>query len=194
MAGRKTKSDAPLMPTVPAAAVLSFLKDTRGLDSWTTQDLSKTLGISTAEAARAITFLELQGYVKAGHKPREFFTTAEGQTVSGSKLPHFSRERVEKALEELKQRVAIARKDFKATYKISAAVAFGDFLGNGSRVQAADVGVELAKRKSGSEEKVSATESKARATFLKQLRGKNTPLNMHLYEEWMGKRSHRKLA
>ena len=76
MAGRKTKSDAPLMPSVPAAAVLSFLKDTRGLDSWTIQDLSKTLGISTAEAAKAITFLELQGYVKAGHKPREFFIQA----------------------------------------------------------------------------------------------------------------------
>jgi biotin operon repressor len=194
MAGRKTKSDAPVMPSVPAAAVLSFLKDTRGLDSWTIQDLSKTLGISTAEAAKAITFLELQGYVKAGHKPREFFTTGEGQTVSGSKLPHFSRERVEKALDELKQRIAAARKDFKAAYKISAAVAFGDFLGDGSRVQAADVGVELAKRKSESEEKLSATESKARAAFLKQLRGKNTPLNMHVYEEWMGKRSHRKLV
>lgn len=193
MAGRKTKLVAPLMPTVPAAAVLSFLKDTRGLDSWTTQDLSKTLGISTAEAAKAITFLELQGYIKPGHKPREFFTTAEGQAVSGSKLPHFSRERLQKALEELTQRIAATRKDFKAPYKISAAVAFGDFLGDGSRVQAADVGVQLAKRKSESGEKLSATESKARAAFLKQVRGKNAPLNMHVYEDWMSKRSHRKL-
>ena len=36
---------------------------------------------------------------------------------------------MEKALDELKQRIAAARKDFKAAYKISAAVAFGDFLG-----------------------------------------------------------------
>jgi hypothetical protein len=193
MAGRKTKPDAPLMPTVPAAAVLSFMKDTRGLDSWTAQDLSKTLGIATAEAAKAIIFLELQGYVKAGHRPREFFTTGEGQAVSGSKPPHFSRERVEKALDGLEERIAAARKDFKATYKISVAVAFGDFLNEGSRVQAADVGVELAKRKPEGDEKLSATESKARSAFLKQLRGKNTPLNMLIYQDWMGKRSHRKL-
>jgi hypothetical protein len=40
---------------------------------------------------------------------------------------------------------------------------------------------------------VSATENKARAAFLKQLRGKNAPLNVHPYQEWMGKRAHRKL-
>jgi hypothetical protein len=28
---------------------------------------------------------------------------------------------------------------------------------------------------------------------VKQLRGKNTPLNVQLYQEWMSKRSHQKL-
>jgi hypothetical protein len=72
-------------------------------------------------------------------------------------------------------------------------VAFGDFLGNRSRVQAPDVGIELVKRKSDAGAKPSATEAKARHAFLKQLRGKNTPLNVQLYQEWMNKRSHQKL-
>ena len=55
------------------------------------------------------------------------FTTPEGQTVSGSKLPNFTRERVEKALAGLKERVAKSRKDFKSPFKIATAVAFGDY-------------------------------------------------------------------
>jgi hypothetical protein len=193
MASGKTKPEAQLMPAVPAAAVLSFLKDTRGLDNWTTQDLAKTLGISAAEAAKAITIMELQGYVRGTAKAREWFTTSEGQAVSGSKLPHFAPERVEAAIAGLKERIAATRKDFKAPFKIAAAVAFGDFLGKSARVQAADVGIELVRRKPESDAKVSATESNERKTFLKQLRGKNIALNLQPYQEWMGKRSHQKL-
>jgi DNA-binding MarR family transcriptional regulator len=194
----KSKSNAQLMPAVPIAAVLSFLKDTRGLDTWTAHDLSKTLAISAADTTKVITLLELQGYVKTSSessgKSRAYFTTAEGQAVSGSKAPHFTRERVEKALDALKERITAARKDFKASFKVSSAIAFGDFLREGARVQAPDVGIELAQRKSGDNAKLSATESKTRAEFLKQLRGKNAPLNVLSYEDWMGKRSHRKLV
>ena len=189
----KAKSGKEIMPAVAVAAVMSFLKDTRGLDTWTTRDLAQTLGIGTAEAAKVITFMEMQGYVKSAEGGREWFTTAAGQTVSGSKLPHYTSERVETALAGLKERIAAARKDFKSPYKIAAAVAFGDFLGDQPRVQAADVGIELARRKSDASENTSATESKARLAFLKQLRGKNAALNVLPYEEWMSKRSHQKL-
>ena len=118
----------------------------------------------------------------------------EGQTVSGSKLPHFTIERVEKALAALKERIAAVRKDFKAPFRISKAVAFGDFLSERARVQAADVGIELAKRQADASETHSATEQKERLAFLKQLRGKNAPLNVQAYQEWMSKRAHRKLV
>jgi len=126
------------MPPVPAAAVMSFLKDTRGLVSWTSRDLAETLGVAAAVAAKVITIMEIQGYVKPAQGGREWFTTGEGQTVSGSKLPHFTIERVEKALAALKERIAAVRKDFKAPFRISKAVAFGDFLSERARVQAAD--------------------------------------------------------
>jgi hypothetical protein len=193
MATSKSKPPREVMPSVSAAAVMSFLKDTRGLVSWTTRELAETLGIPTSEAAKVITIMEMQGYVKVAEAARQWFTTPAGQTVSGSKLPHYTRERVTAALAELKKRIAAARKDFKSPFKISAAVAFGDFLSDRPRVQAPDVGIELLKRKSDAGARTSATEAKARLAFLKQLRGKNTPLNVQLYQEWMGKRSHQKL-
>jgi DNA-binding transcriptional regulator YhcF (GntR family) len=194
MAGKKSKPETQLMPAVPAAAVMSFLKDTRSLVSWTSRDLAETLGIAAADATKIVTIMEMQGYVKSQQGGREFFTTGEGQAVSGSKLPHFTLERVEKAFAALKERIGAVRKDFKAPFKISKAVAFGDFLKKGPRVQAADIGIELVKRKAGEPETHSATERKERMAFLKQLRGKNTPLNVQPYQEWMSKRSHQKLA
>ncbi|HEY8716370.1 MAG TPA: hypothetical protein VIM00_13390 [Candidatus Acidoferrum sp.] len=182
------------MPSVPAAAVMSFLKDTRALLSWTTKDLSKTLGIAVAEATRVLAIMEMQGYIKAAPDGRGWFTTPAGQAVSGSKLPHYTRERVDKALQGLKERLIAARKDFKSPFKITSAVAFGDFLGDSARVQAPDVGIQLERRKSDSAPATSATENKARQAFLKQLRGKNTPLNLQPYAEWMSKRSHHKLV
>jgi hypothetical protein len=193
MANSKSKSSAKVMPSIPAAAVMSFLKDTRGLMTWTTRDLATTLDIPASEAARVITIMEMQGYLKAARCAREWFTTPAGQTVSGSKLPHYTPERVAKALAGLKDRIAAARKDFKAPFKISAAVAFGDFLSDRPRVQAPDVGIELVKRKPDTGARTSATESKARMAFLKQLRRKNTPLNVQPYQEWMSKRSHQDL-
>lgn len=191
---QKTETRLDVMLSVPAAAVMSFLKDTRALLTWTAGDLAKTLGITSAEAAQVIVIMEMQGYVKAVKGASEWLTTPAGQAVSGSKLPHFTRERVEKALSALKERIAASRKDFKAPFKISAAVAFGDFLGDQCRVQAPDVGIELARRKSDSAgSAISATESKNRFAFLKQLRGKNAPLNLRPYQEWMAKRSHKNL-
>ena len=193
MATSKSKAPGELMPSVPAAAVMSFLKGTRGLLNWTTRDLAETLDIPVSEAAKVIPIMEMQGYVKGAQGAREWFTTPAGQTVSGSKLPHYTPGHVAAALAGLKERIAAARKDFKSPFKISAAVAFGDFLRDLPRVQAPGVGIELVKRKSDAGTKPSATEAKARLSFLKQLRGKNTPLNVQPYQEWMSKRSHQTL-
>jgi DNA-binding transcriptional regulator YhcF (GntR family) len=192
---KNSKADSGnIMPSVPAAAVMSFLKDSRSLLNWTTRDLAETLGISAAEAAKVITIMEMQGYVKAAQGGKEWFTTPAGQTVSGSKLPHYTSERITAALGKLKERIAAARKDFKSSFKISTAVAFGDFLSDRPRVQAPDVGVELSRRKPDKDSKPSATEHRERLLFLRQLRGKNAPLNLQPYEEWMIKRSHQKLV
>jgi hypothetical protein len=46
--------------TTPVAAALSFLKDTRGMTTWTTRLMAETLKINTKEAKQIIAILELQ--------------------------------------------------------------------------------------------------------------------------------------
>src|SRR5450755_1647943 len=85
MAKSKTKMGTAVMPSVPAAAVMSFLKDTRGSLTWTTLDLAEALGTTAAEAAKVLAIMEMQGYVKPVRDGPAWLTTPAGETVSGSK-------------------------------------------------------------------------------------------------------------
>jgi hypothetical protein len=173
------------MPNIPVAAVFSFLKDKRGALSWTLHDLAQTLNISEPDAHRVLTILKLQGYVSET-SDNELLTTASGEIVSGSKPPRFTRECVDRAVAELLERIAANNSDRNADFKISRAVAFGDFLSGRANCQAADVGIELAPREpAGGRDQENY--------FLKQLRGKSQFLNIKPIEPWMSKRSHRRL-
>ena len=176
---------------VSAAAAFSFLKETKGLLTWTPGDLTKSLKISLAEAKQVLAALEMQGYIKP-HGRDEWLTTLAGETVSGAKTPRFTPESIEEALAALRNRIKLVNQDSKAPYKITDAAAFGDFLSGQPRAQAADVGIQLVRRKSEGGEH-SKKEQIARLAFLKQLRGKTQMLNVRPYEEWMGSRTHRSL-
>ena len=79
--------------SLPAAAVLSFLKETRGMPNWNLRDLARSLRISAAEAKRATALLEVQGYIgRTGDG--DWLTTGSGNAVSGSKRPRFTPEAV----------------------------------------------------------------------------------------------------
>src|SRR5579863_2118510 len=84
--------------SIPAAALFSFLKETRGMTNWKARDLVRALKISPAAAKQALAILEMQGYVKATGSA-EWITTPAGEIVSGSKLPRYTRETVERSLE-----------------------------------------------------------------------------------------------
>lgn len=190
---RNPRSLASPKPTLTAAAALSFLKDTRGAVSWTLEELATTLEIPVTAAKQVLTMLQFQGYIKPTRKDSEWITTPSGETVSGSKLPHFTREGMDEALASLETRLKAANKDQKSPYKIIKAVAFGDFMLRRERVQAADVGIALLSRKPRAQMENSASELSAQRAFLKSLRGKTQLLNIQPYREWMGARSHRRL-
>jgi hypothetical protein len=182
-------------PAIPAEAALSFLKDTKGVLAWTAQDLSSILNIvGRQDAQRVIDVLEAQGYAKRASKAGEWMTTPAGESVSGAKPPRFSRESVLEALNSLKERIKQANNDPKFPFKITTAVAFGDFLlTDRSRVQAADVGVALTRRDQSLRELRSASEARAKRQFLAQLRGRTALLHLRPYADWMTKRTHLKL-
>jgi hypothetical protein len=186
--------------SVPAEAALSFLRDTKSALSWSLRDLSQALNISREEAERVVALLQIQGYVQAeSHKSGEWVTTPSGETVSGAKPPRFDRETVEAALTSLKQRIQDTNQDRAAKFQITRAVAFGDFLSKDrTRVQTAEVGIELARKdkKRNSEEIAalhSAAEAREEQLFLRQLRGRSALINLEPYSEWMGTRTHQKL-
>jgi hypothetical protein len=201
----KTSAPAPALKSTPRAtisaeAALSFLRDTKGLLSWSLRDLSHTLGISREEAERVVALLQMQGYVQPeSHKKGVWVTTPSGETVAGAKTPRFDRETVEAALTSLKQRIEDVNRDRAAQFQIVRAIAFGDFLAKErTRVQAAEIGIELARK--GNEQSSdeintphSAAEAREEQIFLRQLRGRTALINVRSYLEWMGSRAHREL-
>jgi hypothetical protein len=178
--------------SLPATALFSFLKETRGITSWTTRDFGKTLSLSTADAKEALAILEMQGYVKPAESKGEW-TTPAGEIVSGSKFPRYSREAVERSLASFADHLKGVNQDSSAEYKIADAVAFGDFLSGRARIQAVDIGIRLEPRNPIGHHPHWAGEQERQEAFLKQLRGRTPLVNLHLYAEWMGARTHRKL-
>ena len=178
------------IPAVPIEAVFSFLKGTKGTSSWTKRDFAGTLKISLADTAKILPVIQMQGYINPYHD--EWVTTTAGEDVSGARAPRFAPEKVEEALAELRERIKAVNKDSKSPYKITEAVALGDFLQQKARVQPAEVGIRLEARKAKRGESL-ATQHAGERAFLRQLRAKAATVNTLPYAEWMSGRTHRRL-
>jgi DNA-binding transcriptional MocR family regulator len=186
-----TTRPSPSLPSIPADAALSFLKDTKGKLTWSVSDLADTLKISRGDAEQVIALLAAQGYVKRAGGANEWMTTPAGESVSGAKPSHFTHESVEQAIESLKERIKQANQDPKAPFRVTDAVAFGDFLlSDRPRVQAADVAIGLTPGAGATSEPRSASAAQAERRFLSQLRGKTALLHVRPYADWMNRRSH----
>jgi hypothetical protein len=177
---------------IPAAELLSFLKEMAGSRTWTEKDLASTLKIGLAQAKKAIPVLQLQGYIEPAGRTSRWRVTDGGHLVSGAKSPRFTPKSVKDALTGLRDRIKAVNDDAAAAYKITDAVAFGDFLRDPARVQAAEVGIRLVPR-SDPAAAPSVREHAAEVEFLKQLRGKTALLHLLPYENWMSSRSHARL-
>jgi hypothetical protein len=179
------------MPDVAAAAALNFLKETKGALTWTTQEFARGVGINVPVAGAALAVLQMQGYIKPGARRDEWMTTLDGDAVSGATAPRFSGDTVQQALADLRARIAAVNKDAKAEFRITKAVATGDFLVDRARVQAADVGIELARRKvAKAPKRISKAEERA---FLRALRGGKQMIRLVTFEPWMMEREHLRL-
>jgi hypothetical protein len=190
----------PTLPSLSAEAALSFLKDTKGTLAWSTRDLADTPKITRAEAQQALALLQAQGYVQPAHQKGDarsagqWITTPAGETVSGAKPPRFTRENVEQALSALNERIKRSSKYPQSPFRITDAVAFGDFLfPDRARVQSADVGIRLTRRGASHSEPRFASDAQAERNFLRELRAKSALLTLRPYANWMRHRCHRDL-
>ncbi len=176
------------MPSIPIAAVFSFLKDMRGSLTWSEEDLIAALKVTRKDADKTLTLLQMQGCVQKTESG-EWLTTASGEIVSGSKSPRFNPANIDQALSALSARIADINSDIHSEFKISKAMAFGDFLSRPAKCQAADVGVELRQRVAAKDR--DRTEGRK---FLKQVAAGSRSLHVQQYEKWMSERSHRRLV
>jgi hypothetical protein len=187
----KTKKPPREKPPVPLTmpAICSFLKDTRGMVTWTPSHLAKTLGANLAQVSDALPLLAMQGYIKAagGH---QWMTTIAGESLSGSVTPRLQPEAVERALAALKERIRALNKDAAAEFTVARAVAFGDFLEPAPRVQAADVGLQL-KRRNGDGSPVA--DRRSEEALFSALRARSSSFRLVRFEDWMSTRTRRKL-
>jgi len=167
---QKTEEPVPLLPV---AEVLSFLKETRGVPGWNIREIAQSPNICQTEAKRVTAVLQAQGYIEPTG-PDEWLTTVSGEAVSGSKAPRFTPEAVEQELSALGDRIKAVNKDFAAPFRITKAVAFGDFLTGRARVQSADVGVELLPRGPDTDGPNSAIAQASRRDFLRRLKAKSS--------------------
>jgi DNA-binding transcriptional MocR family regulator len=182
------------LPSIPAGAALSFLKDTKGATTWSVRDLADTLNLSRRDAEQVIALLAAQGYVQSASGTGAWMTTPAGESVSGAKPPRFTRESVEQAVDSLKERIKQINQDLKAVFRITDAVAFGDFLlRHRARVQAPDVAIGLTPRGEAGGEPGSVPVARAERQFLRQLRARTALLHVRPYADWMSNRSHRNL-
>ena len=111
-----------------AVAAMSFLKETRGLLTWTIKDLQKSLLIGATQAREVIAALGLQAYVKRAENPLEWRShdkrrAARARTLRASAGKPW-RNRSQLCANESSSSIKIAAR----LYKIAQAVAFGDFL------------------------------------------------------------------
>jgi len=173
-----------------AQAALSFLKETKGALTWTTQEFACGVGTTVAEAGPALAVLQMQGYIKPGEGKNEWMTSVDGDAVSGAAAPRFGAETAKKALEDLRGRIATVNKDAKAEFRVTAAVAFGDFLSDRAQVQAADVGLELTPSKARAPQRITKTQQQA---FFKALRAGKQMIRLIPFETWMRERAHSRL-
>ena len=188
-------------PAIAAEAALSFLKDTKGALTWNARDVAGTLKIDRREAEQALALLQAQGYIQPARGGKgEWITTPAGDSVSGAKTPRFSRESIEQSLAELRSRIQQNNKNRQAPFRITHALAFGDFLlRDRARVQSADVGVSVVRRQDSprrddsTNATHSASEAQAERKFLRELRAKSAHLNLRPYADWMRSRTHRDL-
>ena len=141
MATRKKQADAAGSGT-SAAAVRGFLQQSAEMQSWTVDDLAKTLGIDKSAAKSVLVTMQIVGYIEPSGSG--FRNTDAGNAVAKvSKAKPIKKATAEKALEEFQKRAQQVNLETAYLYGVEKIVLFGPFLEGAEKVKNVDVAIEL---------------------------------------------------
>ncbi|HYI92911.1 MAG TPA: hypothetical protein VEX68_05165 [Bryobacteraceae bacterium] len=164
MATRKKQADT--SPSeVSASAIRGFLQQSAEMQSWTVDDLSKTLSIDKAAAKSVLATMQMVGYIEpSGSRYRN--TEAGNAIAKVSKAKPIKKATAEKALEEFKKRARDVNLETAYLYAVEKIVLFGPFLEGADKIKDVDVAVELSpkeRNKAKLEERVTKQVEEAEA-------------------------------
>jgi hypothetical protein len=142
----RPKEGAPTpAPSLPAAAILTFLRQSADREAWTAADLARMLGVSPTEAEQAIAIMAVAGYIEPVAKPSGVWrNTVVGNTVAGvPRAKPVARKTAEKNLEAFVGRVREVNADPRFLYRVEQAVVFGPSAITNEPVRTIDVALRL---------------------------------------------------
>ncbi len=209
MATRKKQAEAAISGT-SAAAVRGFLQQSAEMQSWTVDDLAKTLGIDKSAAKSVLMTMQIVGYIEPSGS--RFRNTDAGNAVAKvSKAKPIKKATAEKALEEFQKRAKQVNLETAYLYAVEKIVLFGPFLEGAEKVKNVDVAVELSPKERNEtklEERVTKQADEAEAAgkrfksfadrrawgknnVLEFLKGKTRSLALHTLDDAILTRPHK---
>jgi predicted nucleotidyltransferase len=164
MSTRKKQAD-PGLSGVSASAVRQFLHQSAELQSWTAEDLAKTLGLDKTATKSALAAMQMVGYIEVTGS--RFRNTEAGNAIAKvSKAKPIKKATAEKALDDFLQRVRTVNLERDYLYAVDKVVLFGPYFEGAEQIKDVDVAVELSpkernKAKLEDREKKQAEEAEA---------------------------------
>ena len=179
---------------MPAAAVRDFLRQTAQLPEWDVKFSRAVLGLDAKKIAEVLQWMQLLGHIEpVSSKKATWRNTQEGNALARAKPGKpLKRETIEKALNELPERIRTVNTSPQHAYAVAQATLFGPYYTTGADVKSADVAIKLIPKRSKTGLPVNSVEAqKARLVILRLLKGKGRGLAVFEAEDWMLKQPHR---
>ncbi len=165
-------------PRVSPQAMTIFLKQAALEEQWTTQYLSKALGLNLATSKQLASELALAGYIEPVPRKRDVWrNTAAGNALARVRSARLTRAKAEDLLGDLEDRAGQFNLNPKSDLRIQRIVALGSVVTEHDRIQDIDVAVQFADSHQGQ------TELERELDALKFLKAGSPSLKMHVWED-----------
>lgn len=183
---------------VSAAAVRDFLRQAAQLPEWDAKFIRAVLGIDAGKVSEVLQWMQVLGHIELISSRKSTWRNTE----AGNALAHvkpvkpLKRETIEKALNELPERIRLVNTSPQHAYAVAQAALFGPYYTTDADVGSADVAVKLIPKRAPNKGKdalpVNGAEAQnSRRAILRLLKGRGRGLTLFESESWMLKQPHR---
>jgi predicted nucleotidyltransferase len=135
---------------VSAQAIRDFLHQAAELEAWSAQEIKKSLGLDAAAVKTVLATLQMAGYIEAAGGSQYRNTAAGNAMAKVSAARPITRKTADKAIAQVKERIAEVNVSNEYLYRVRKAVLFGPYVRNAAAIKDVDVAIELEPKLTGS--------------------------------------------